>query len=75
MNEGETRTAHIDPALGTAGWGVVEGKRRDNVGTYSYFGEPVFIYSLKEDINDGFLTRVSRAADFRNPGRLRLRAG
>ena len=24
--------------------------------TYKYFGEPVYIYSLKEGINDGFLT-------------------
>ncbi len=31
-------------------------KRRDNADTYAYFGEPVFIYSLKEGINDGFLT-------------------
>ena len=31
-------------------------KRRDNIDTYAYFGEPVFIYSLKEGINDGFLT-------------------
>jgi type I restriction enzyme R subunit len=31
-------------------------KRQDNVDTYAYFGEPVFIYSLKEGINDGFLT-------------------
>jgi len=31
-------------------------KRRDNVDTYVYFGEPVYIYSLKEGINDGFLT-------------------
>jgi type I restriction enzyme R subunit len=31
-------------------------KRRDNVDTYKYFGDPVFIYSLKEGINDGFLT-------------------
>ena len=31
-------------------------KRKDNVDTYLYFGEPVFIYSLKEGINDGFLT-------------------
>src|SRR6266487_1842241 len=31
-------------------------KRKDNVDTYSYFGEPVYIYSLKEGINDGFLT-------------------
>ena len=27
-----------------------------NVDTYAYFGEPVYIYSLKEGINDGFLT-------------------
>ncbi|WP_428087936.1 EcoAI/FtnUII family type I restriction enzme subunit R [Candidatus Thioglobus sp.] len=31
-------------------------KRKDNVDTYSYFGEPIYIYSLKEGINDGFLT-------------------
>lgn len=31
-------------------------KRKDNVDTYDYFGEPVYIYSLKEGINDGFLT-------------------
>lgn len=31
-------------------------KRKDNVDTYQYFGEPVYIYSLKEGINDGFLT-------------------
>jgi type I restriction enzyme, R subunit len=31
-------------------------KRRDNVDTYAYFGEPVYVYSLKEGINDGFLT-------------------
>ncbi len=31
-------------------------KRTDNVDTYAYFGEPVFVYSLKEGINDGFLT-------------------
>jgi len=31
-------------------------KRRDNVDTYKYFGEPVYIYSLKEGINDGYLT-------------------
>ncbi len=31
-------------------------KRRDNADTYAYFGEPVFIYSLREGINDGFLT-------------------
>ena len=31
-------------------------KRKDNADTYAYFGEPVFIYSLKDGINDGFLT-------------------
>ena len=31
-------------------------KRKDNVDTYAYFGEPVYLYSLKEGINDGFLT-------------------
>ncbi|BAM89533.1 type I site-specific deoxyribonuclease [Bradyrhizobium oligotrophicum S58] len=31
-------------------------RRTDNVDTYRYFGEPVYVYSLKEGINDGFLT-------------------
>jgi len=31
-------------------------KRKDNIDTYRYFGDPVYIYSLKEGINDGFLT-------------------
>jgi type I restriction enzyme R subunit len=31
-------------------------KRRDNADTYAYFGEPVYVYSLKQGINDGFLT-------------------
>jgi type I restriction enzyme, R subunit len=31
-------------------------KRKDNVDTYEYFGRPVYTYSLKEGINDGFLT-------------------
>jgi len=31
-------------------------KRKDNVDTYRYFGEPVYVYSLKEGIGDGFLT-------------------
>lgn len=37
-------------------------KRTHNIDTYNYFGEPVYIYSLKEGINDGFLTpfRVKR---------------
>lgn len=31
-------------------------KRKDNTDTYKYFGEPVYKYSLKEGIQDGFLT-------------------
>ncbi len=31
-------------------------KRDANTDTYRYFGEPVYIYSLKDGINDGFLT-------------------
>jgi type I restriction enzyme, R subunit len=31
-------------------------KRTENVDTYRYFGDPVYVYSLKEGINDGFLT-------------------
>jgi type I restriction enzyme R subunit len=31
-------------------------KRTINADTYSYFGDPVYVYSLKEGINDGFLT-------------------
>jgi Type I site-specific restriction-modification system, R (restriction) subunit and related helicases len=39
-------------------------KRKDNVDTYAYFGEPVFVYSLRDGINDGFLTpfRVKQIA-------------
>ena len=31
-------------------------KRTDNADTYAYFGDPVYVYSLKEGIEDGFLT-------------------
>jgi type I restriction enzyme R subunit len=31
-------------------------KRTINSDTYAYFGEPVYMYSLREGINDGFLT-------------------
>lgn len=39
-------------------------KRKDNVDTYAYFGEPVYVYSLKDGINDGYLTpfRVKQIA-------------
>ena len=37
-------------------------KRTDNIDTYNYFGKPAYEYSLKDGINDGFLTpyRVKR---------------
>lgn len=31
-------------------------RRKANVDTYAYFGEPVYTYSLKQGINDGYLT-------------------
>src|SRR3989344_211979 len=31
-------------------------RRQDNIDTYRYFGDPVYTYSLKEGVNDGFLT-------------------
>ena len=31
-------------------------RRNENIDTYDYFGEPVYIYSLKDGINDGYLT-------------------
>jgi type I restriction enzyme, R subunit len=31
-------------------------RESENLDTYEYFGEPVYIYSLKEGINDGYLT-------------------
>jgi type I restriction enzyme, R subunit len=30
-------------------------KRTDNVDTYQYFGDPIYTYSLKQGIDDGFL--------------------
>ena len=40
-------------------------KRDANVDTYAYFGEPIYEYSLKEGIDDGYLTpyRVKRITD------------
>ena len=39
-------------------------KRQENADTYAYFGGPVYIYSLKDGINDGHLTpfRVKQIA-------------
>ena len=50
-------------------------KRKDNVDTYAYFGEPVFVYSLKDGINDGFLTPFKVQADLYHAGRVRLHVG
>jgi len=32
-------------------------KRKEHADTYAYFGEPAYIYPLKEGTNDGFLSR------------------
>lgn len=45
---------HFSPAVQL---GLTATPKRDiNIDTYKYFGEPLYIYSLKEGINDGFLT-------------------
>ncbi len=45
---------HFSPAIQL---GLTATPKRDiNGDTYAYFGEPVYEYSLKEGINDGFLT-------------------
>jgi type I restriction enzyme R subunit len=31
-------------------------KRNENIDTYDYFGDPVYVYSQKDGINDGYLT-------------------
>jgi type I restriction enzyme R subunit len=37
-------------------------KRQDNIDTYRYFGNPIYTYSLRQGIDDGFLApyRVHR---------------
>jgi type I restriction enzyme R subunit len=45
---------HFAPAVQL---GLTATPRRDeNADTYAYFGDPVYVYSLKDGINDGFLT-------------------
>ena len=45
---------HFSPAVQL---GLTATPKRDvNVDTYEYFGEPIYTYSLKQGINDGFLT-------------------
>lgn len=53
---------HFSPALQI---GLTATPKRDaNVDTYTYFGEPVYAYSLLQGINDGYLTpfKVRRIA-------------
>lgn len=61
-NEGSWRAIldHFSPAIHVGL--TATPKRTDNVDTYNYFGQPVYEYSLKDGINDGFLTpyRVKR---------------
>ncbi|WP_018128162.1 EcoAI/FtnUII family type I restriction enzme subunit R [Balneola vulgaris] len=45
---------HFSPAVQL---GLTATPKRDvNIDTYEYFGEPLYTYSLKQGINDGFLT-------------------
>ena len=45
---------HFSPAVQL---GLTATPKRDvNADTYSYFGEPIYTYKLKDGINDGFLT-------------------
>ncbi len=61
-NEGSWRAIldHFSPAVHIGL--TATPKRTDNIDTYNYFGNPVYEYSLKDGINDGFLTpyRVKR---------------
>ena len=50
-------------------------KRKDNVDTYAYFGDPVYMYSLKNGINDGFLTPFKVEADPDDAGLLQVHGG
>jgi len=56
-NDESTWRAILDYFSPAVQLGLTATPKRDiNVDTYKYFGEPVYIYSLKEGINDGFLT-------------------
>jgi type I restriction enzyme R subunit len=52
-------------------------KRNDNVDTYNYFGEPIYTYSLKQGIDDGFLApyRVYRVIPDVDASGLQVDAG
>ncbi len=49
-------------------------RRKENADTYEYFGEPVYIYSLREGINDGFLTPFRVKQIRHHAGRICLHA-
>jgi type I restriction enzyme R subunit len=56
-NDESTWRAILDYFSPAVQLGLTATPKRDiNVDTYKYFGDPVYIYSLKEGINDGFLT-------------------
>lgn len=56
-NDESSWRAILDYFSPAAQLGLTATPKRDvNGDTYAYFGEPEYIYSLKEGINDGFLT-------------------
>ena len=52
-------------------------RRADNVDTYEYFGDPIYTYSLRQGINDGFLApyRVYRVIPDVDASGLQVDAG
>jgi len=72
-NEGNWR-AVLDHFSGATHLGLTATpKRDDNVNTYEYFGDPRYTYSLRDGIEDGFLTpfkvkKVSTTIDTWKPG-------
>lgn len=55
-NEGNWRKV-LDHFSGATHLGMTATpKRDDNIDTYAYFGNPKYVYSLKQGIEDGFLT-------------------
>ncbi|MFZ5820345.1 MAG: EcoAI/FtnUII family type I restriction enzme subunit R [Chloroflexota bacterium] len=52
-------------------------RRADNVDTYEYFGEPIYTYSLRQGIDDGFLApyRVYRVIPDVDAGGLQIDPG
>lgn len=56
-NDESTWRAILDYFEPAVQLGLTATPRRDaNIDTYRYFGDPVYTYSLREGINDGFLT-------------------